>query len=325
MSAVVGYGPLERWLNDPDVDEVLVNGGSDVWVERRGTSGPVFAGRVDPATLLTIIERMLAPTGRRVDRTTPMVDARLPDGSRVCAALPPVAIDGPCLAVRRFRVHDVEVSDFADEPVARLLAHAVLRRCNLIVSGATSSGKTTMLNALTSWLPLDERVITLEDTAELRLRTPHVLRLETRPPSVDGPAPLDMTALVRLALRLRPDRLVIGEIRGDEAADLVQAFNTGHDGSLATLHANGPTDALARLESLVVRAQPGWALPAVRDQVRRSVDVVVHLGRDRTGRRTVTEVAEVQLPDPTSGSAGPAVRHVVRDGAVVGELTRGRR
>jgi pilus assembly protein CpaF len=291
-----GFGPLDEWLDDDEVSEVLVNAGGEVWVERRGRglqAGPQFAARLAPGVLEVVIERILTPIGRRLDRLSPMVDARLPDGSRVCAVLPPIAVDGPCLAVRRFTPRALGLDAFAAPAVVALLRRLVERRCNIVVSGATSSGKTTLLGALTATVGGHERIITLEDTAELQVGAPHVLRLETRAAGPDGLTEVDMAALVRTALRLRPDRLVVGEIRGPEAVDLLQALNTGHDGSLATLHANTPGDALARLESLVVRAASSWPIDAVREQVHRSIDVVVHVERTSDGVRRIGDVAEV--------------------------------
>jgi pilus assembly protein CpaF len=290
---VFGLGGLDRWIHDDGVDEVLVNAGREVWIERRDTRGVQYVGQLDPGVVDVVIERVLSPLGRRLDRASPVVDARLPDGTRVCAVLPPVATDGPCLAFRKFSRHDLTLDDFGAAHVVAVLDDLVAARCNVLVSGATSSGKTSLLNAMGSRLPALDRVITLEDTAELRLRSPHVLRLETRPSDAEGLAAIDMAALVRTALRLRPDRLVVGEIRGDEAIDLVQAMNTGHDGSLATLHANSAADALARLASLVIRAAPGWPLADVERQVARSIDAVVHVARSDRGARTDREVVQV--------------------------------
>jgi len=347
-STMFGVGELERWMNDPTVSEVMVNAGRDVWIERRPTGdadrmqqpprsargrhhGPDYIGRLGPGVIETVIERILTPIGRRLDRASPMVDARLADGSRVCAVLSPIAVDGPCLAVRRFPNHALGLDDFASAPVVLLLQRLVALRCNIVVSGATSSGKTSMLNALASLIGEHERIISLEDTAELRIAAPHVLRLETRPGTPDGLSAVDMATLLRTALRLRPDRLVVGEIRGDEAVELIQALNTGHDGSLATVHANTALEALARLESLVVRASGGWPLVAVREQVERSIDVIVHLRRDDQGRRLVAEVAEVVATDDVeaaeSGASGGAgrMRRLADHNSVVAEIRRGRR
>ena len=320
-----GYGPLDPWLEDVTVSEVLVNGGGDVWVERgdgRTRGGPQYVGRLAPGVVEAVLERMLAPVGRRIDRTSPVVDARLPDGSRLCAVLPPVAVDGPCLAVRRFLERPLALDAFAGPEVVAALDDIVSDRCNVLVSGATSSGKTTLLNALAARVATHERIITLEDTAELDLRVPHVLRLEARPATADGVPAVDMAALVRTALRLRPDRLVVGEVRGAEAIDLVQAFNTGHDGSLTTLHANSPADALARLESLVVQSGAGWPLEAVRRQVHRSIDVVVHLHRDADGCRSVAEIAEVAV-DPL-GRSEPTRTLATSQGVVAARQRRRR-
>lgn len=323
-----GFGPLDRWLDDDEVAEVLVNAGGEVWVERRCGGGPSRAGSLAPGVVLGVIERILAPIGRRLDRASPMVDARLPDGSRVCAVMPPVAVDGVCLAVRRFTHRALGLHDFAAAGVAALLDELIEHRCNLVVSGATSSGKTTLLAALAARAEPHERIVTLEDVAELRLDAPHVLRLETRSATPDGPPAVTMTHLVRTALRLRPDRLVVGEIRGDEAVDLLQALNTGHDGSLATLHANSPLDALARLESLVVRAASGWPLDAVRHQVHRSIDVVVHVQREASGARRVVEVAEVveaHLLDDTATASRTRTRLLADRHGRRAELVRSRR
>ncbi len=326
-ATVYGLGPLERWLDDDDVSEVLVNAGTEVWVERHvGPPGPQYVGRLAPGAIDAIIEHILRPVGRRLDRSSPVVDARLADGSRVCAVLPPVSLDGPCLAVRKFGRHQIDLHQFAAPPVEAMLRDIVRHRCNTMVSGATSSGKTTLLNALAAAIEASERIITLEDTAELRLRSPHVLRLETRPATADGLSAIAMTDLLRTALRLRPDRLVVGEIRGDEATELMQALNTGHDGSLATVHANGPSDALARIESLVVRTNGGWPMAAVRDQVHRCIDVIVHVERSSTGQRHVAEIAEVNPPlAMTEMDTGSRVRLLATRDVVVGSLQRGRR
>ena len=290
-----GLGPLEPLVDDPTVTEILVNGGRQVWVERHGR-----LERCDDlaqGTAALLIERIIAPLGLRADRSSPIVDARLADGSRVHAVIPPVAVDGPCLAIRRFAAGGIPVSAFAAPSVAHLLQALVAERANIVISGATSSGKTTFLNALLAHVPRGERVVTIEDAAELRLDTPHVVRLEARPASVEGVGEVTVKTLLRAALRLRPDRLVIGEVRGAEAHDMVMALNTGHDGSLSTCHSNGPEDALRRIEAMVVMGAPAWPAAIVRDHVRRSVDVVVHLGRGRDGRRVVLQILEVAADD----------------------------
>jgi pilus assembly protein CpaF len=314
-------GGLQKWFVDPDVTELLVNGGSEVWVERHGRLEPV--GTMRPATVLAVLEQLLAPIGRRLDRAHPYVDSRLPDGSRLCAAIPPIAVDGPCLAIRRFAADPIDLSGFADEPVTLLMEEVVRRRCNVVISGATSSGKTTLLDALARHLEPTSRVITMEDVAELRLHHPHVVRLETREASPDGVGEVSLAHLLRTALRMRPDRLVVGEIRGSEAIHLLQALNTGHDGSLCTIHANAPQDALGRLASLVLQEAGGWSLDAVHHHVARAVDVVVHLVRRADGARRVGAIAEVRAP--RFGAAALEVRPLASDTDVVGQLTRGRR
>ncbi len=293
-------GGLERWLSDPAVTEVIVNRGREVWVEREGRLDRV--GTMRTAAVLTALEHILSPIGRRLDRSSPMVDARLADGSRVCAAIPPVAVDGPALAIRRFAVQAVPLTAFATPAVVAVLEQLVASRCNVVVSGATSSGKTTLLNALAGRISPGERLITLEDVAELRLDHAHVVRLETRAVSPDGVGAIVLADLLRTALRLRPDRLVVGEIRGAEAVDLLQALNTGHDGSLATVHANSAEDALARIASLVVQHTSGWPLASIREHVHRAVDAVVHVARAADGTRRVAQVAEV-LAVPAGGAA----------------------
>ena len=310
-------GGLERWLADPAVDEVIVNGAGDVWVERAGAL--VRVATMSTSAVTTAIEHILRPIGRRLDRSNPTVDARLADGSRVCAVLQPIAVDGPCLAIRRFALRPLPLSAFAVPDVVSLLQTIVAGRCNLLVSGATSSGKTTMLNALAALVPTTERIITLEDIAELRLPHPHVVRLETRPASAEGAGEVTLADLLRTALRLRPDRLVLGEVRGAEAVQLVQAMNTGHDGSMSTVHANSAIDAVARVCSLVLQEVPGWPLDAIHDQVRRSIDVVIHLGRSTAHHRRVVEVCETD-----TAVGGVQLRHLVEQAVVVAPLRRRR-
>lgn len=310
-------GGLERWLSDPAIDEVIVNGGGDVWIERAGILARVATMSTPAVT--TAIEHILRPIGRRLDRSNPTVDARLPDGSRVCAVIEPVAVDGPCLTIRRFALRPLPLSAFATPDVAGLLQTIVAARCNLLVSGATSTGKTTLLNALAALVPTTERIITLEDIAELRLPHPHVVRLETRPPTAEGNGEITLPQLLRTALRLRPDRLVLGEVRGAEAVQLVQAMNTGHDGSMATVHANSAIDAVARVCSLVLQEVPGWPLDAIHDQVRRSIDVVIHVGRTIDNQRRVVEVCETDL-----ATGGVHLRRLTDRATVIASLQRRR-
>ncbi|TFH16975.1 MAG: CpaF family protein, partial [Acidimicrobiales bacterium] len=261
LARLSGLGELEVYLRDPDVDEVMVNAGRSIWIERHGALHHV--GSLESDTVDHLIERVLAPLGRRVDRSSPIVDARLPSGARVCVVLPPVAVDGASLAIRRFAPDIRPLDAFADTDGIGLLRAVIDRRCNVVVSGATSSGKTSLVAALLQTVADTERLVVVEDTAELPIEHGHVVRLEARPALVDGPAPITVADLVRTALRLRPDRIVVGEVRGDEILALVQAMNTGHDGSLSTCHANGPLDALLRLETLVLQASPTWPLAAI--------------------------------------------------------------
>jgi pilus assembly protein CpaF len=311
-------GGLERWLTDPGIDEVIVNGGGDVWIERAGQLAHVAT--MSTGALITAIEHILRPIGRRIDRSNPTVDARLPDGSRVCAVIEPIAVDGPCLTIRRFALRPLPLSAFATPAITDLLRSTVAARCNLLVSGATSSGKTTLLNALAALVPVIERIITMEDVAELRLPHPHVVRLESRPPTAEGNGEVSMRHLLRTALRMRPDRLVLGEVRGAEAVHLVQAMNTGHDGSMATVHANSAADAVARICSLVLQEVPGWPLDAFHDQVRRSIDVVVHVTRANDRQRRIVEVCE---SDPAA--RGVQLRRLADATNVLALPRRGRR
>lgn len=294
----VGLGPLEVLLADPTVEEVMVNGHECIYVERRGLlerTEVAFAGEEE---LRDAIERVLAPLGRRVDELSPMVDARLADGSRVNVVIPPLAIDGPALSIRRFGAERpgpdelVALGTLSAEQRDQL-EEAVAARRSVLVSGGTGSGKTTLLNALSSFIAAGERVVTIEDAAELRLQQPHVVRLESRPAGVEGRGEVTIRDLLRNALRMRPDRIVIGEVRGVEALDLLTALNTGHDGALSTVHANSPADALRRLETLVLMAGVGLPHATVAEQVRRGIDLVVHLQREADGSRRVSEIAEV--------------------------------
>ncbi len=293
-----GLGPLEPLLRDPEVDEVMVNGPGAVWVERGGRLERAAAGFGSVEELRHAIERILAPLGRRVDEACPLVDARLPDGSRVNVVIAPLALDGPVLTIRRFRRRGLS----ADELVAAgtlvpalrdFLARCVRARLNLLVSGGTGSGKTTTLNALSEFIPAGERIVTVEDAAELRLRQPHVVRLEARPANLEGRGEVTIRGLVRNALRMRPDRIVVGEVRGAEALDMLSAMTTGHDGSLSTVHAGSPEEAVRRIETLALMSGVGLPHAAIREQVADAIDLVVHQARRRDGTRRVTAVAEV--------------------------------
>ena len=293
-----GLGPLEPLMADPAVDEVMVNGPDSVWVERGGRIERAGAAFESEEALLHAIERILAPLGRRVDEASPLCDARLADGSRVNVIVPPLSLSGPCLTIRRFRREGFSLRDLVSNgtlpgPGAELLALAVAARASILVSGGTGSGKTTTLNALSGAIPGGERIVTIEDAAELRLRQAHVVRLEARPASLEGRGEVTIRQLVRNALRMRPDRIVVGEVRGGEALDLLQALNTGHDGSLSTVHANSPEDALRRLETLALMAEVALPHSAVREQVAGAVDLVVHQARNPDGSRAVRSIAEV--------------------------------
>jgi pilus assembly protein CpaF len=295
----VGLGPLEILLADPAVEEVMVNGPDRVFIERGGRIEETAIAFADEEELRNAIERILAPLGRRVDELSPMVDARLADGSRVNVVIPPLAIDGPAISIRRFGAERpgpdrlVELGTL-DPGQRQRLEEAVRARRSILVSGGTGSGKTTLLNALSSFLAPEERVVTIEDAAELRLQQPHVVRLESRPAGVEGRGEVTIRDLLRNALRMRPDRIVIGEVRGPEALDLLTALNTGHDGALSTVHANSPRDAIARLETLALMAGVGLPHEAIAEQVRRGIDLLVHLQRMPDGSRKVTEIASVE-------------------------------
>ena len=298
LRLATGLGPLEPLLADPSVDEVMVNGSDSVWVERHGRLEPADVQFAAEADLLHAIERILAPLGRRVDEASPLCDARLPDGSRVNVVIPPLALSGPCLTIRRFRRHGFSLSDLVEngtlsEELSSFLARCVRARASILVSGGTGSGKTTTLGALSGALPDGERIVTIEDAAELRLRQPHVVRLEARPPNLEGRGEVTIRQLVRNALRMRPDRIVVGEVRGSEALDMLMALNTGHDGSLTTVHANSPPDALRRVETLALMAGVGLPHAAVREQLASALQLVVHQARAPDGRRRVESVAEV--------------------------------
>jgi len=284
---------LDKYLANPRVREVLVNAGRDVWVETDGRLEHV--GTLPIGDVERIIERIVLPLARRVDRATPIVDARLPDGSRVCIMVPPVAVDGPAIAIRRFAVRDVPLDFFGPTSLVEVLREIVVSRCNVVVSGAASSGKTTLLNAMCRHVAHNDRIVTIEDVAELRLTSRHVLRLEAIPASPEGRSAIGADELVRGALRLRPDRFVVGEVRGDEVLDMLAAMNTGHHGSFTTCHANSPRDAVRRLETLALAAAAHWPLESLRDHLAAAIDVVVHVERTPAGRRMVTEVVELPL------------------------------
>jgi len=293
-----GLGPLESLMKDPDISDILVNNHSSVFVERYGKLEKANVTFRDDAHLMQIIDRIVSRVGRRVDEASPMVDARLPDGSRVNAIIPPLSLDGPILSIRRFGAKPLTMKNLVDfgsvpEAVAEVLAACVHSRLNILVSGGTGAGKTTLLNCLSNFIPDDERIITIEDSAELRLQQQHVVRLETRPPNIEEKGTVTQRDLVRNALRMRPDRIVLGEVRGGEALDMMQAMNTGHDGSLSTVHANSARDALARLETMMLMSGVNLPERAMREQISSALDIVVHLSRLSDGTRRLVEFCEV--------------------------------
>jgi pilus assembly protein CpaF len=298
LDDITGYGPIQPLLDDPDVTEVMVNGPRKVYVEKKGQLIKTNIVFDNNAHLLQVIERIVLPLGRHVDADTPMVDARLPDGSRVNAIIQPCAIDGPSLTIRKFRKEKLSVQQLIEfgsltAGMAEFLRACVIGRLNILISGGTGSGKTTLLNILSSFIPENERIVTIEDAAELQLQQEHVVRLETKVPNVDGKNAVTIRDLVRNSLRMRPDRIVIGECRGAEALDMLQAMNTGHDGSLTTIHANSPRDAISRLETLVMMAGLELPIKIVRQQISSAIDVIVQQSRLKDGMRKVTAVTEV--------------------------------
>jgi pilus assembly protein CpaF len=324
-----GLGPLEPLLSDPEISDILVNNSSQVYIERFGKLQKTDICFRDDKHLLQIIERIVSKVGRRIDESSPYVDARLPDGSRVNAIIPPLAIDGPALSIRRFGMEPLKMNDLLrfgtmDSRIAHILQGAVKTRLNILISGGTGSGKTTLLNVLSEYIPFDERVVTIEDSAELHMKQDHVVRLETRPPNIEGRGEVTQRDLLRNALRMRPDRIIIGEVRGGEALDMLQAMNTGHDGSLSTIHANTTRDAMARLETMVLMA--GMDLPerAIREQVTSAIDLVIQLVRFSDGTRKIIKVSEI------TGMEGNTIvmhdvfvyeqRGIDKDGNVVGQF-----
>jgi pilus assembly protein CpaF len=295
---ILGHGPLERPLADDTITEVMINGPHDIWIERGGRLHPTPIRFNDESHLRRILNKIVAQVGRRIDESSPMVDARLPDGSRVNAVLPPLSLTGPLVTIRKFSKKRLELGDLIrlgtlDQHAVEFLEACVRAELNILVSGGTGSGKTTLLNAMSTAIPNQQRIVTIEDAAELRLNQRHVLRLESRPKNIEGEGEVPIRALVRNSLRMRPDRIIVGEVRGAEALDMLQAMNTGHDGSLSTIHANSPRDALARVETMVLMA--GYDLPvrAIRQQVAAALDLIVQLERMHDGSRKVTAITDV--------------------------------
>jgi len=327
---MLGFGPLEPLLNDPSISDILVNTANRVYVERRGKLELTDVSFHDNAHLMKIIEKIVSRVGRRVDESSPMVDARLPDGSRVNAIIPPLAVDGPILSIRRFGASPLTVQNLLDyksmtPPMIKVLQGLGIAKINILISGGTGSGKTTMLNLLSGFIPANERLVTIEDAAELQLRQPHVVRLETRPANIEGKGEVTQRALVKNALRMRPDRIILGEVRGAEALDMLQAMNTGHEGSLATIHSNTPRDALARLENMVGMAGANLTPRAIRQQICSAVTVVVQASRLIDGCRKVVSIQEITGMEGDIISMQEIFRFeqvgVDRDGKVLGHFS----
>ena len=326
---ILGHGPLDRLLTDDTVTEIMVNGPHDIWIERGGRLYQSDVRFNDESHLTRMINKMVAQVGRRIDETSPMVDARLPDGSRLNAVIPPLSLTGPLITIRKFSRRRLTLEDMIDLGTLNSESVEFLTRCvraqlNMLISGGTGSGKTTLLNALSTAIPEEERIVTIEDAAELRLNQTHVLRLEARPKDLYGENEIPIRELVRNSLRMRPDRIVVGEVRGPEALDMLQAMNTGHDGSLSTIHCNGPRDALARIETMVLMS--GFDLPvrAIREQVASALDGIVHLERLEDGTRRVTSITEVQRMESDVITLQELFKfeidEVTRDGTIIGGL-----
>ncbi len=325
-----GLGPIEPLLYDPDISDILVNRYNQVYIEKFGKLSKVDLNFRDDNHLLQIIDRIVSKIGRRVDESSPYVDARLPDGSRVNAIIPPLSLDGPVLSIRRFGIDPLRMSDILafgtlTQNMAKIVEGLVKCRLNVLISGGTGTGKTTLLNILSEFIPGDERIITIEDSAELQMKQEHVVRLETRPPNIEGRGQVTQRDLVRNSLRMRPDRIIVGEVRGGEALDMLQAMNTGHDGSLSTLHSNTARDALARLETMVLMA--GMDLPerAIREQIASAIHVVVHLSRMADGSRKVVNISEITGMEGTTIVMQDIFKYerkgVDKDGRIIGEFT----
>jgi len=326
---IVGYGPLERLLADDTITEVMVNGPNDVWVERNGRLFETTVRFVDDSHVRRIINKIVAQIGRRIDESSPMVDARLPDGSRVNAVIPPLSLSGPLVTIRKFSRRRLMFDELVDLGTVNLEAIDFLKRCvraelNVMISGGTGTGKTTFLNALSAAIPDTDRIVTIEDAAELRLNQRHVLRLESRPKNIEGQGEIAIRELVRNSLRMRPDRIIVGEVRGAEALDMLQAMNTGHDGSLTTIHANSPRDGLARVETMVLMAGYDLPLKAIRQQVASALELIIHLERLEDGGRRVTSISEVQRMESDVITLQELfkfdVKRVKADRTVIGQL-----
>jgi pilus assembly protein CpaF len=329
LDELLGFGPLQPLLDNPEISEVMVNGAGKIYIERKGKLTKTNIVFENDEQVLRIIDRIILPLGRRIDADSPTVDARLPDGSRVNAVIHPVAIDGPTITIRKFQKDKLTINQLIElgsisRNMAEFIRACVISRLNILISGGTGSGKTTLLNILSGYIPTDERIVTIEDAAELKLQQDHVVRLETKPADIEGKHPVTIRDLVRNSLRMRPDRIVVGEVRGGEALDMLQAMNTGHDGSLTTLHANSPRDATSRLETMCMMAGMDLPVRVIREQIASAIDVIVQQSRMRDGTRKVTAITEV------AGMEGDTIvmtdifrfeqKEIRQDGTVVGEL-----
>lgn len=329
LDEMLGFGPLQPLLDDPDISEVMVNGCEKIYIERKGKLIRTNIKFENDDQILKVIDRIILPLGRRIDADSPMVDARLPDGSRVNAVIAPVTIDGPSLTIRKFQKGKLTTEQLIQygsmtRGIADFLRACVISRLNIIISGGTGSGKTTLLNVLSGFIPTDERIVTIEDAAELQLQQDHIVRMEAKPPNSEGRSAVSIRDMVRNSLRMRPDRIVVGEVRGGEALDMLQAMNTGHDGSLTTLHANTPRDALSRLETLVLMSGMDLPIKVIREQVASAIDLIIQQSRLKDGSRKLTSVSEV------SGMEGETVvmseifkfeqTSIAPDGKIIGEI-----
>ena len=329
LDEVLWFGPLESLLSNPSISEIMVNGPQHIFIEQKGHLTETAVKFDDEAHLMRVIDRIIRPLGRRVDRKSPMVDARLPDGSRVNVIIPPASIHGPTMTIRKFSQKALQIEDLIQfgsltPRMAEFLRACVVTRLNTIVAGGTGSGKTTLLNVLSNFIPDDERIVTIEDSAELQLNKPHVVALEARPPEADGTGRITIRELVTNSLRMRPDRIVVGEVRGGEALDMLQAMNTGHDGSLTTIHANTPRDVISRLETLVLMAGIDFHIKVVREQIAGAIDLIVQQARLRDGSRKIVKISEVQGMEGDVVVLQDIFRYVEKgldmSGKVVGEM-----
>jgi pilus assembly protein CpaF len=329
LDSLLGFGPLQPLLDDETVSEIMVNGPQKVFVERKGRLTKTSIVFENDAAVMRLIEKIIAPLGRRVDNDTPTVDARLPDGSRVNAVIPPCAIDGPTITIRKFKKDKLTIDQLIaygsmTKNMSEFIRACVVSRLNIVISGGTGSGKTTLLNVISSYIPEDERIVTIEDAAELKLQQDHIVRLETKPANIEGKFPVSIRELVKNSLRMRPDRIIVGECRGGEALDMLQAMNTGHDGSLTTLHANAPRDALSRLETMCMMSGMDLPIKVIREQIASAIDLIIQQSRLKDGSRKVTAITEV------AGMEGDTIvltdifkfeqTGISADGNVIGEL-----